>query len=187
MSVKMLSLLTPKVQAFMKNLRGFGGLDQADVAHALGHLHHPVAGLLLRAKYADDQQALLKLERRLIEEVERVSMEEHWRVHKPGLIPLMARLALIETITTMTCFACHGTKYRVKIDQDGHETGQVVACRYCDGTGRYRFTDKRCYTLLGIDRKSWERIWRDRYSAHILTIPDRWESIGLGGMRKRLR
>ncbi len=187
MSAKILSLLTPKVQAFMKNLRGFGGLDQADVAHALGRLHHPVAGLLLRVKYADQQEGLRELERHLIEEVRRVSREERWKVHRVDLLPRIVRLALVEAISSMTCYACHGTKYRMKLNRDGSATGLLVPCRYCHGSGRYRFTDKRCYEILELDRKGWERTWRDRYRGHILPIVDRWESLALGGLRKRLR
>lgn len=59
-------------------------------------------------------------------------------------------------------------------------------CSLCRGRGRFLLTNEKRASMLGVSLRTWERHWIGRYSEALL-IPQRWEAIAIGHVRKRLQ
>lgn len=179
MSAKVISLLTYKVQSLAASPPGYGGLTQADVAYALGRVYHKGAGLLLRIKYADQREFLNQLESRLLRDVRREAMRERWRIHKPQVLEKLVQIAIIELVNPMRCIRCKGREYV-------RRQNLWVVCRYCEGSGRLRLPNRYIYSFVGLDKRAWDRMWRERYTNVIYPLVNKYEAIGLGSLKKSL-
>ncbi len=60
-----------------------------------------------------------------------------------------------------------------------------AACGLCEGTGRFVLTDEFRAEAIGISRRGWFRKWDERY-AEVMLIPQDWEAIAVGHVRKKL-
>jgi hypothetical protein len=60
-----------------------------------------------------------------------------------------------------------------------------IDCRLCGGRGRFLLTASRRAQMLGVARRTWYLRWEERY-ALALVIPQRWEAIAVGHVRRKL-
>lgn len=59
-------------------------------------------------------------------------------------------------------------------------------CQLCHGRGRFLLTERRRALMVGVSRPTWYHRWQARY-AEGLAIPQRWEAIAIGHVRRKLR
>lgn len=177
---ELLGLLTARVQRFHLAPGGIPKLTAQDVAHALGMIHNDQARLFGRAKYAGEYQYVeglaLYIRRQMLDR----ALEENWRIHRKEFCLSMSYLMLSEAIDPMCCSWCNG---RAELKP---ETGPVIVCDACNGSGRRRVRELDRARLLGVTRQIWNNTWVDRYKDFKEQTVDKWEDLVSGALQKRL-
>jgi len=155
------------------NLEPRGGipdLTSTDVAHALGTLKHRYASLVLRVKYAgqDDlrQDLFIALYTNIME-----TGASNWLRPRNHFVFDLCKTALGEFLAPTLCPTCNG------LGSFNHGFLKVV-CEPCLGTGKHRRPDPA--EVLKVS--NW-RIWDERYR-DILGKLSLWESIAVGALNK---
>ena len=163
---------------------GFGRFTQEDILHSLGLIPHSGSVLLLRVKYCGQIEFLRDLDIHFWTTIGDLALSEHWpypiRFKGKEFYRNMGRMALSENISAKTCLDCAGTGKDLTLQ------GKVIDCLDCGGTGRKNASDRSRSRHLGMPWETWRQGWNDRYR-QIQGVADTWESMGLGGMVKRLK
>lgn len=180
MSANKLALLTDKTQHFHPAPGGIPMFTQDDVAGALGMIKQHDAALFGRIKYAKQTEYIKKLEKAVTLDIRWMGIEKQWRIHKKGICRSLARLAIVEHVNPMRCFRCKGVGERMV-------RNVRVECPTCFGTKRFRLTRRMYCEALGIDKHTWDRLWRERYRCDILPILDKYEAVLAGQLNKQLK
>ncbi|MBU2707531.1 hypothetical protein KCM76_16170 [Zooshikella marina] len=147
-----LSMMNPTRCSFDHSSKSIRLLTWQDIASALamGNLNK-TAYYIGRIKYCDDKSVI----ENLIKEVANLFLthakEVGWRI-KTDAAHKLSQLACLENIRSPICKTCNGTG-KIK-----NET-----CKSCGGTGSKGFSDASKYKFLCIDKRNWERRWRERY------------------------
>ena len=169
MGPEVCKLLAPK----SINLEPRGGipdLTSSDVAHALGTLKHRYASLVVRVKYAGQDE----LRRDLFISLYTCMMESgasRWRTPRNHFVFDLCRTALNEFLAPALCPTCNGL--------GSFKHGSLkVQCSPCLGTGKYRHTDPADIMEIQ-DWRPWDGPYRD-----ILGKLYIWEGIAINALRR---
>lgn len=187
-TAEMIAMLCAKIAHIEPVIPAFGTMCRYDVVHAMALVKSLPAQLLLRIKYAEEDQYSNEFEHELLSAIERGALAhvvdfaapQRWKIPRPGFLRDMCRLALVEFLSPKLCWRCEGRGGWL------NRKGLKVVCPKCAGSGEGRHSDRSRAKILGIHEASWRQSWRDRYR-EIQTLIDRFEEIGLGGVTKRLR
>ena len=161
---------------------GHGRLTHDDILHALGLVSHNGATLLIRVKYCHQTELLSDLDLFFWHAVVNKAIEQQWpyprKMVGKEFFRNMGRLALSENIQPGICLECGGTGKQIA-------DSKLIDCPPCRGSGKSSHPDSARARLLDMPYMSWKNTWAERYK-HIQGIADSWESVGLGGLNKRL-
>lgn len=127
-------------------------LKWEDVAAALGMGDlSDEAYLLGRAKYCHDMPATKGLHKIITDKSSRLIAERKWK-SKRDVSSDLAQVACLEALSNEHCEDCHGT---------GVLFGEP--CPSCEGRGRVRVSEASKYHMVKMDKRNWQRRWKDRY------------------------
>ena len=181
---ELLSKITAKCVPFEQSISGFGHFTHEDILHCLGLIPHSGAVLLLRVKYCGQIEYLQDLDIHFWTTIGDLALSERWpypiRLKGKEVYRNMGRLALAELIEPRICLECGGTGREITPE------GKLGDCSPCRGSGRATHSDRSRARLLGFPWETFRQGWTDRYR-QVQGIADTWESMGLGGMAKRLQ
>ena len=181
---ELLARVTARAAPLEQAISGFGRYTPEDILHSLGLIPHSGAVLLLRVKYCAQTEFLQDLDIHFWTTIGDLSLQERWpypiKFKGQSFYRNMGRMALSECISAKTCMDCGGT------GKDLTTQGKVIDCEDCHGTGRRNASDRSRARYIGMPWETWRQGWNDRYR-QIQDIADTWESMGLGGMVKRLK
>ena len=178
---ELLALLTARVQRFHLAPGGIPNLTAEDMAHALGLVKNENARLYARVKFTGETESADSLACAIRRYIMICKLDNGWRIPRLGFLLDLSRLMVIEAIDPMTCTWCDGT------EKDMTETGSVIVCDACHGTGKRRITDADRARLVGISKSSWSDPWGDRYRDTQIETVEKWEDIAVNALKKRLR
>lgn len=151
-ALEYLTFLTPKGIKLYQT----GGVQRIlkweDVAAAMGMGNlSDEAYLLGRAKYCNDAPASKGLVKIITDKSARLIHERKWK-SKRDVSGSLAQVACLEALSNQHCEDCHGTG--VIHDE---------TCPVCNGRGRARVSEASKYNMVKMDKRNWQRRWRDRY------------------------
>lgn len=180
---ELLAKVTARAVPLEQSASAFGRYTQEDVLHALGLIAHPTASILIRVKYCHQTELLPDLDLYFWQATVNKALEQGWsyprKMEGKEFFRNIGRLALSENINPNICLECGGTGKAILNDL-------LSDCLPCRGSGRSSHPEAARARLIGMPYMSWKNTWADRYR-HIQGIADAWESIGLGGVQKRLQ
>jgi hypothetical protein len=177
---EILSLLTARVQRFHLAPGGVPALTAEDVAHALGMIHNDLARVYARVKYSGQYEYAEGLALGLRRHILVKKTDDSWRIPRPDFVLDMSFMMLAEAIDPHTCRWCWG---RAEVKP---ETGPVIVCSACDGSGRRKIKERDRARVMGIAESSWSDPWGKRYKDIQSDTVDKWEAIFVGAIKKRL-
>jgi hypothetical protein len=181
---ELLAKVTAKAVPFEQAISGFGRFTSEDILHSLGLIPHSGAVLLLRVKYCGQKEFVQELDIHFWTTIGDLALQERWpypiRFKGKEFYRNMGRIALSELIEPRVCLECGGTAIQITPE------GRLIDCVPCRGTGRSNHSDRSRSRLIGMPWETWRQGWNDRYK-QVQGIADTWESMGLGGMVKRLK
>lgn len=155
-----------------------------DVLHALGGIKHSGASLMVRVKWAGQNQFLQDLEIKFWLTIVNVANAEKWPypIKKKGkeFYRDMGRLALAENISPNICLECGGSSIQITPE------GKLEECSPCRGTGRSHHSDRSRARILGMPWETYRQLWNERYR-RVQGMVDLWESIGLSVVANRMK
>lgn len=176
---ELLALLTARVQRFHLAPGGIPRITADDMAHALGMIKIPEAALYARTKFCGEPSL-----EELALAIRRYAMvrkaDASWRIPRKEFLLDMCRLMVWEAIDPHTCTWCLG---RAEVRP---ESGPVIVCDACRGTGQRRLFDSDRARIVGLAKSSWSDPWAERYREIQIETVDKWESIALSAVRRRL-
>jgi len=178
---ELLSLLTARVQRFQVAPGGIPAITSDDIAHALGMIQHDTARLYARVKYAGEYKYAEGVALAIRRYILMNKLENHWRIPRPNFLFDMSCLMLAEAVDAHTCPWCDG---RAEVRP---ESGPVIVCDACKGTGRRAIKDTDRARLLDVSRSSWSDTWGPRYKETQTETVDKWDDLIAGALRKRIR
>lgn len=182
---ELLALLTTRVQRFAVAPGGIPAITADDIAHALGMIQHDTARLYARVKYAGEVRYAEGVAGAIRSQLIRSRMIDCdlgkiWRVPRPDFLIDMGYLLLAEAVDPHTCSWCDG---RAEVRP---ETGPVIVCGACKGTGRRPMKDFDRARLMGLAKSSWSETWSQRYRDAQVETVDRWDDMIAGAIKKRM-
>ena len=181
---ELLAKVTAKAAPLEQSISAFGRFTQSDILHSLGLIPHSGAVLLLRVKYCGQQEFLQDLDIHFWTTIGDLALYEKWpypiKFKGREFYRNMGRIALAELIEPRICLHCAGTALFI------NQESKLVDCPECNGSGKARNTQRSRARLLGMPWQTWNNTWQDRYR-QIQGVADTWESMGLGGIVKRLK
>lgn len=155
------------------NLDPKGGIPDVtaeDVAHALGTLKHKYASLVIRVKYAGQEE----LERDLFVSLYTCMMEsgaKDWIRPRPRWILDMCHTALSEFLAPALCPDCNGK------GEFMHKSLKIT-CQTCLGSGKFKPIDPQ--DALNVSH--W-KLWDGQYR-QIMGKLSLWEDIAVGALNR---
>lgn len=156
-SRKLLAKLSVKCSSWSgAGFGGVGGLSPADIAHALAYCKSELSSLMLRVKWADQQEDFGKLVLEFILSVERRAKKKKWRERKIGTIQRIAYTVVDEAINPRLCIQCKGRGESL----DGQK---MDTCPRCEGAGVLEWTDSDRARMIGITPQSFQEVWKLKY------------------------
>ena len=180
---ELLAKVTARAVPLEPSISSFGRLTTNDILHALGLIAHPGAVLLVRVKYCQQSELLSDLDLRFWQATVNKALEHNWpyprKMEGKEFFRNMGRLALSENIQPGICLECGGTGKAILNDL-------LADCPPCRGSGRSSHPEASRARMLDMPYMTWKNTWAERYR-HIQGIADHWESVGLGGLQKRLQ
>ena len=182
---ELLAKVTARAVPLEHAISGFGRFTSEDILHSLGLIPHSGAVLLLRVKYCQQTEFLQDLDIYFWTTIGDLAFQERWpypiKFKGKEFYRNMGRIALSELIAPHICLECGGTAIEITSE------GRLQDCIPCRGTGRSKHSDRSRARLIGMPWQTWSQGgWSDRYR-QVQGIADTWESMGLGGMVKRLK
>lgn len=151
-ALEYLTFLTPKGIKLCQSGGAQRILKWEDVAAALGMGNlSDEAYLLGRAKYCNDAPATKGLHKIISDKSSKLIAERKWK-SKRDVSSDLAQVACLEALSNQHCDDCRGTG--VLFDQP---------CPTCDGHGRVRVSEVSKYNMVKMDKRNWQRRWKDRY------------------------
>lgn len=181
---ELLAKVTTRAVPLEQAIAGYGRFTPEDILHSLGLVRHQGAILLLRVKFCGQNEFLQDLDIRFWMAVGDMALQERWPYpirHKgKEFYRNMGRLALAENINPNICLECGGTKIEIT------SQGKLIDCSHCHGSGKANHSHRYRAKSMDMPWQTWNNTWQDRYRK-IQGITDMWESIGLGGIAKRLK
>lgn len=149
---------------------GIPDLTPQDVAHALGTLKHRYASLVLRVKYAGQDEFKQDLFIGLYTNMMETGAKDWIRPRHHWVFDL-CRTGLGEFLAPTLCPTCNGL--------GSFKCGPLtVTCEPCLGTGRYKQPDPA--EIMGV--KDWRR-WDGQYR-QVLGKLGLWEDIAIGALNR---
>ena len=177
---ELLALLTARVQRFHLAPGGIPNITAQDIAQALGMIAIDEARIYARVKYCAQLEYADGLAWKIRLHIMTRKLQASWRIPHPDFLLDMSYLMLAESVDPHTCTWCHG---RAEVKP---ETGPVITCGACEGTGRRRIRDTDRARLMGLSKSSWSDPWGERYREAQIETVDKWEDIVGGALKKRL-
>ena len=154
---------------------GYQRLTPTDIAARLAKVSKG-ASLLARAKYAGMSEVIPDLERWMMVQASGFIK----KVYRKGMVRMMVKLALLETIHPKTCPWCKGTGWLpLELNEKGEvikdsEPGKIFDCAPCRATGRLSYSQLKRSQVMEIPYESWRRKWAGVYD-QVLSLIYRWE------------
>ncbi len=146
---ELLVRLNPK-SAPMMRMDGVSELTSADIAAACAGANKFGVDIIL-AKIAG--KSTKDLDARLYGMVVDLIAKEKWKMRgKSKRIEALLDLIIAEHINETRCASCHGTRYIL-----------AKRCTECNATGYIRFNDSLRAQLLGVDKSTFCKVWKERY------------------------
>ena len=169
--------------------RGFSpdGLSWDDVAMALAMVKHPVAALLLRVKWGDQEQYRMDLEEACFQMAYNLFSENQWKFRTGVTLERLVQMALDEVIYPRVCPRCKGYE-----GEDGrtvvrNRRGVTRECSECGGSGVGKTPSGRERAQqLGVRKTQWFEKWELRFERLVSCLLN-LESVALQSMRKNLK
>ena len=178
----LLARITTRARILEIMASAYQRISPEDVVHALGLVNHTGAVLLLRVKWAGQEQFSYDLERMFWFHVIDISNREKWpypvKMRGQEFYRNMSRLALAENISPNICMECGGSGIEII-------EGKLEDCPPCRGSGKSNHSDRSRARMLGMPWPTYQHHWQDRYK-RVQQSLDLWESIGLGAVSRRL-
>jgi hypothetical protein len=160
----------------------FHRISSEDVMHALGLIKHDGASLLIRVKWAGQQQFIQDLDLKFWVAVVDIANSESWpypaKFKGQELYRNMGRMALAENIDPNICLECGGSATQIT------DEGKLEDCKPCRGTGKSHHSERSRARLLGMRWETFRHGWSERYRK-VQGMVDLWESIGLSVISRR--
>ncbi len=164
------------------------GINQIDVAHALGYVKNHNAARLLGVKYGGRTSDIHDLDiavwMAVIEKFPNWTQDKTYQRGKE-FVRRMCQLALAEYMDEHRCPVCNGTSAAMK-ETMKHVFHDMVYCEPCKDSGRVYPSDGERADVMGIDPMLWNRHWRDRFDA-IKAMLSGWEISAAGDMYRALK
>lgn len=158
-------------------------ISPEDVLHALGLIKHDGASLLIRVKWAGQDQFMRDLDVKFWFAVVDLSNAEQWpypqKLKGREFYRNMGRLTLAENISPNICLECGGSGMEIKPD------GKLDNCSPCRGSGRSQHSDRSRARILDMPWETYRQGWSERYR-RVQGMADMWESIGLSVIARRI-
>lgn len=183
---ELLALLTAKVQRFQVAPGGIPFLTPQDMAQALGMIKHPSARLYARVKYCQQYDFAEELAINMRYVVLRDLLDGTWKIPREAklgrdveFILDLCRLAIYEACDPNLCPWCLG---RAEVRP---ETGPVIVCSACRGTGQRTLRGVDRARLLGLPTQRWSD-WSERYRDIQAATVDKYEGLICGALRNRI-
>jgi hypothetical protein len=155
-----------------------------DVLHALGKIKHEGASLMVRVKWAAQEQFRYDLEVAFWLAIVDLANAEKWpyprKFKGKEFYRNMGRLALAENISPNICLECGGCGQEITPE------GKLEDCKPCRGSGRSQHSDRSRARILEMPWETFRQGWIDRYR-QVQGMADMWESIGLSVIAKSLK
>lgn len=177
---ELLALLTVRIQRFQLAPGGIPNITAQDVAQALGMIHNDEARIYARVKYAGQLEYAEGLALAIRRHIMTRKLDSGWRIPHPNFLLDMSFMMLAEAVDPHTCTWCDG---RAEVRP---ETGPVIQCGACNGSGRREIRDGDRARLMGISKSSWSDPWGERYRETQIETVDKWEDICGSALKKRL-
>ena len=132
---------------------GTGGPEwtAADIAHAAGRIREPAGRALVLFLWANQVETWQAVQRDLLFEVVKLVAARGWRIHQPGTLGGLIRLAVHEMGNPRHCPRCNGT---------GEHAGKP--CDACGGEGTLPYSERAQAFFAGLPAQTM-RNWAPRY------------------------
>jgi hypothetical protein len=153
-----------------------------DVAGALGMLHDQAAAAMLLAKYSLDGNATRAYRDHWRTMVDRQGYREGWESGEVSAAraELLADYSLTEWLDAQRCRTCRG------VGAQTGQTGRVLVCSACDGTGNRKIGLRAPARALGMSAEGFRRSpWSGRMEWARRELQRR-EQAALGALAWRL-
>lgn len=159
MRTESLKLLTAKSPSLESQSPSHGDFDWRNVAGALGRCSKMAREFAYLKYQLAPEPGHPRLEAFIgafrMREVLPLFERENW---KSGPISIISRLVVEDAMFPWTCKSCQGVGERVL-------GGRIVSCEGCTGTGVKRLTGRERAEKMGIEERTYHRVWRERYQA----------------------
>jgi len=151
-----LARLTNKAQNLDGMPPGYGGTTSADIAASLAGVED-VGYYTALVVYARQYEMRDKAEKALWLRVVDLAAKQRWSIDRPGILRLMAKMAVYEVVRPPKCWRCNG---RGSIRSGGT---LVAECGECLGTGRGSLGVRELADAADMPKSTWHRVWHSRY------------------------
>lgn len=134
------------------------GWQDVSSALGMGKLNR-MSSLIARLKYNQDLTAQRELSALLHQQALSIAKQQNWRA-KAEVVERLSNLAQYEFLRSDLCDQCKGRKF--------HENAEKT-CSFCKGLGRRRLRESDKYRFAAIEKRNWERRWKNRYE-YLFTV-----------------